>query len=283
MPANAPNAKQSFPRFVPASLHALFDRRWLVAYFVQRQLTSSYRGSFLGFLWAFLGPLLMIALYTLVFSEIIGLRFREVTGDSTLNFGLYVYCGLLPFLAYSESLNQSVSIVRNNAGLVQKVVFPLEALPLSATIASVVDKLFGVAVLVLVVAALEGRLYWTVLLIPGIMAFQLVFSLGLNYLFAVVGAYLPDTRETLRSVVRASFFVTPIIWDPAIVADRQYLSLIVDLNPVAYLVGAYRDLILNGELPGTLATLYFALFAAALFAGGFALFTRTKKRFADLV
>lgn len=263
------------------SLSTLVERRWLIAYFVQRELSKSYRGSLLGMFWVFLGPLLMIALYTLVFSEILNLRFRQV--DGVTNFGLYLYCGLIPFFAFSDTINKSVNSIRSNSTLVQKVVFPLEILPLSTAITAILTQIFQFSALTVLVLALGNSLQWTMLLIPLFMIPQLLFYLGLSYLGSVVGTYLPDVQETLRAVVRAMFFLTPILWPVSKVADRKYLSLVVDLNPLAYVVGAYRKLVFEGQLPGMIATLYFTIFAIALCVISFLLFTRTKRHFADLI
>ena len=275
-----PNTK-SYTGALTEALATFYRRRWLIKYFVQRQLTRSYQRSYLGFLWAFLGPLLMVALLTAVFSEIIGIRFREVEGDSSLNFGLYLYCGLLPFLAYSEALSKGVNSIRGSSGLIQKVIFPLEILPFTVTVTSLIDKVFGLGALMFVLVLLEGRLHWTVLLLPLVVVPQLLFILGLSYIMAVAGTFLPDIGEMLRALVRATFFVTPIIWPAERIPEN--LRFLVDLNPLAYLVEAYRDLIITGELPGPMATIYFSLFALGLFIGGFALFVKVKPRFADLL
>lgn len=280
--AKTPTVESSRKR-LPGFLGTVYEQRWLIWYFVQRQLTQSYKGSFLGFFWAFLTPLLMIILYTIVFSEIVGLRFREVEGDSSLNFGLYLYCGLIPFLVYAETVNECVGLIKSNAQLVQRVVFPVEILPLTSTLANFLSHLFGLGVLIIVIAVMEHRLEWTIVLLPVIMILQLLFIVGLGYLAAVVGAYLPDVKETLRAFVRATFFITPIIWPASKVADKEVLSLVVDLNPLAFLVGAYRDLVFSGEIPGVMPTLYFGLFAGSLFVLGLTLFNRTKKQFADLI
>ena len=221
----------------------------------------------------------MIALYTLVFSEILGLRFRQV--DGVTNFGLYLYCGLIPFLAFGETINKAVGSIRSSSTLVQQVVFPLEVLPLSTAVTAVLNQMFQFSALTVLILILGTSLHWTMLLIPLLMIPQLLFYLGLGYLGSVVGTYLP--QETLRAVVRAMFFLTPILWPISAVADKKYLSLVVDLNPLAYLVGAYRALIFEGRLPDMLPTLYFTLFAAALCIAGLLLFDRTKKHFADLI
>ncbi len=260
-------------------MSTFYKRRWLIKHLAQAQMSSRYKGSYLGLVWGFLSPLIMVVLLTVVFSEMLGMRFRAVTGDSSLNFGLYLYCGLLPFLAYSEALTQGVNIIRRNSGLVQGVVFPVEILPLTTVIASLIQNVLGVGALMLVLMVLEQRLHWTALLLPLVMVPQVLFTAGLCYLMAVAGTYVPDIRETLRAVVRATFFITPIIWP----ADRvpEKFRFLVDYNPLAFLVEAYRNLILDGELPGTMAVIYFSLLAVALFAVGLAVFNRVKHGFVD--
>jgi ABC-type polysaccharide/polyol phosphate export permease len=223
----------------------------------------------------------MVAILTLIFSEIIGIRFREVTGDSALNFGLFLYCGLIPFLAFQDTLSKATNSIRSNSALVQKVVFPLEILPLTRAVTVQIDKVFGVGVLILVVAFVEQRINWTILFLPLLIALQLVFGIGLSYLFAVVGTYLPDIKEALRAFVRALFFITPIIWTPERLPSN--LRFLVDYNPLAFLVEAYRDLVLEGTLPALSTTLWFSVFTGALLVGGFLLFAQVKQNFADLV
>jgi ABC-2 type transport system permease protein len=218
---------------------------------------------------------------TVIFSEVIGIRFREVTGDTALNFGLFLYCGLLPFLTYAQALTRGVNVIRRNSDLVQGVVFPLEILPLTTVITSLIQNVLGVGALMLVLVVLEGRLHLTAFLVPLVMVPQLLFTLGLCYLMAVVGTYVPDIRETLKAVVRGTFFITPILWPTGKVPEDWHF--LVDYNPLAFLVEAYRNLILDGELPGGMAAIYFSLFALALFAVGLAVFNRTKRKFADLL
>lgn len=264
------------------ALSALYERRWLVAYFIRRELSRSYQSSFLGFFWMILTPLLMVVLYTLIFSEIVGLRFRTVEGDDSLNFGLYLYCGLIPFLTFAGALGQSTNSIRGNANLVQKVVFPVEILPLSITITNFVTNTLGLGVLIAVLMVLERRLEWTLVLLPLIMLVQLAFTLGLGYLAAVAGTYLPDLRGTIQATTRAMFFVTPIIW-PAERAEGSNFEFIVDYNPLAILVEAYRNLVLDGQIPAGTPILLFTLFSMALLVVGFTLFTKTKQQFADLI
>lgn len=262
-------------------LMTFWRRRWLLRYFLHRQVTRTYKRSYLGFAWAILSPLIWVFFLTLIFSEALGLRFREIEENPNLNFGLYLYCGLLPFLAFSEAMNKGMNSIRGNSGLVQKVIFPLELLPFTNAIASMIDKFFGIGALLIVVLAFGQPLHPHVLLLPLFVVLQVVFILGLTYLMAVFGTYLPDLDEVMRPIIRGMFFLTPIIWTP----DRlpEGIRWVVDYNPLAYLVEVYRDLVLRGEIPGGLSTLYFTLFSVALFIVGFTLFVRVKPRFADML
>lgn len=281
-PANgAPGAKKgSLPKKVQGFAAELYDLRWLILYFTARQLTQSYRSSFLGIFWIFLGPLLMVALYTLVFSELVGIRFGRI--DTVSNYGLYLYCGLIPFIAYSGTVNKAVGIIRQNSALVRRVVFPVGILPLTSTASNLIDQLFGFAALLVLLPIFGSPLHLTILLIPLVMVPQFLFNLGLGYLGAVAGTYLPDLQETVKAVVRVTFFVTPVIWPPEL-AEEKNLGWLVDYNPVAILVEAYRALVLEGRLPDLAQGLWFTLFSAVLCAAAFWLFTKARGSFGDLV
>jgi ABC-type polysaccharide/polyol phosphate export permease len=271
--------KQSLAGGFFDALGTFYRKRWLLGYFIHRQVTRSYRRSYLGLAWAILGPLVWVFFLALIFSHVVGIKDRSVEGDPTLNFGLFLYCGLLPFLTFSEALNKGINSIRSNSGLVQKVVFPLEILPFTNAISSMVDKVFGFGALLIMLLLFGRTLHPTLLYMPVIVVLQVIFILGLTYIMAVLGTFLPDVAEVMRPVIRGMFFVTPILWPPDRLPDS--LSWIEDYNPLAYLVNAYRDLILHGTLPGALSTLYFTLFSVALFIFGFALFVRLRPRFAD--
>ena len=273
------SAKKSIAGEFLSGLATFWQRRWLLGYFIRRQVTRSYKQSYLGMTWILLGPLVWVLFLALIFSEAVGIRTRDILDYPNLNFGLYLYCGLLPFLAFSEAMNKGMNSVRGSRGLVQKVIFPMEILPFTNTIASMIDKFFGVGALVIVVVLFGRELYWTALLLPFVVILQVLFILGLTYIMAVLGTYLPDLGEVMRPFIRGMFFLTPIIWTP----DRlpESIRWIVDYNPLAYLVNAYRETVLFGNPPGGLSTLYFTLFSVALFVVGFALFNRLKGGFAD--
>ena len=271
--------KKNFTSAFVDGVATFYRRRWLLKYFLQRQITRNYKRTYLGMAWAFLSPFVWVFFLALIFSEVVGLRYRPVPDHPNLNFGLYLYCGLLPFLTFSEAMNKGMNSIRGSSGLVQKVVFPVELLPFTNALASMVDKFFGFVALLAVAVLFKVELHAVVFLLPLIVVLQTVFILGLTYVMAVLGTYLPDLGEVMRPIIRGTFFLTPILWPPERLPER--IRWIVDYNPLAYLVTAYRDLILFNTLPGGQSTLYFGLFSVALLVAGFALFVRFKWGFAD--
>ncbi len=271
--------RKSFAGAFVDGLATFYRRRWLLRYFLQRQITRSYKRSYLGMAWAFLSPFVWVFFLALIFSDAVNLRYRPVPGYPDLNFGLYLYCGLLPFMTFAEAMNKGMNSIKGSSGLVQKVVFPMELLPFTNALASMVDKFFGFIALLAVAMLFDVELHAVVFLLPLIVVLQTVFVLGLTYIMAVLGTYLPDLGEVMRPVIRGTFFLTPILWPPERLPER--IRWVTDYNPLAYLVNAYRDLILFNTLPGGQATLYFGLFSFALLVGGFALFVRFKWGFAD--
>ena len=224
-------------------------------------------------------PLFMIVLYTFVFSTILQIRFTE-TG-SPLNFGIYVYCGLIPYLAFSEAVQQALSTIRANATLVQKVVFPIEILPFTAVATNFISQLLGLGLLIVVFLFMGGELHWTILLLPLVMVPQILFTLGVSYFASVVGTFIPDIREIISVLLRALLFAAPILYPVSIVPDK-YRPLI-DPNPLTYLVEAYRDLVLRGKIPDTSWSVWFALFSGVVFIVGLIWFERSKLKFADVI
>jgi ABC-type polysaccharide/polyol phosphate export permease len=246
---------------------------------VQRDLVATYKGSYLGVFWAFIHPLFLIVLYTFVFSAILKIRFTE--GGSSVNFGLYFCCGLIPYLAFSEAIQEALGTIRENTTLVQKVVFPIEILPITAVATTFISQLFALGGLVLVASLVERDFHWTVFLLPLVMVPQVLLTLGLGYMAAVVGAFVPDIKEVISVLLRALLFAAPILYPVSIVPDKY--RLLIDLNPITYLVEAYRDLILEGRIPDASWSAWFALFSGAVFVAGFLWFRRSKPKFADVL
>jgi lipopolysaccharide transport system permease protein len=270
---------QDSRRLVWRPLAELPRRYELVRSLVRKELALRYRGSALGPVWVLLRPAVMIAIYTFIFAGVFGARFG--TGGTARDYALYLFCGLLPWTAFQESVQGSATVIVSHSNLVKRVVFPLETLPLSLSVAAHVTQLFGMIVLVAAAVVMHGTLHLTILWLPVLLLPQLLASLGASWLAASLGVFLRDTEQAAGLLLTAWLFLTPIIYPEQAVPARYRFY--VNLNPFTPLVRNYRRVVLEGLQPDWAGLAYFTLFALALFLSGYWWFARTRKNFADVV
>jgi lipopolysaccharide transport system permease protein len=253
----------------------------LVRTLATRELAARYRGSLLGVVWTVLTPIVMIAIYTFIFAGIFGARFGKQSDAAGWDYALYIFCGLLPWTAFAETLQTSATTILTHVNLVKRVVFPLATLPVSHACAAFVNQLCGTFVLLALALALRGRLHATVLWLPLLWMLQMLFVCGLSWFVAALGVFLRDTPQGLSLVLTAWLFLTPIIYPLAVVPEsyRSYLA----FNPWTPLVESHRRVILDGTAPDFAGLTYFAVVALLVFAGGYFWFARTRRGFADVI
>ena len=255
------------------------EHRGLIHSMVQRELTNRYKGSFFGIGWAIIAPALMIVIFTIIFSGIFGARFGNKGGH--LSFAVSLFCGLLPWNAFSEGVQRATNSMIENLNLVKRVVFPIEALPVNVALAAIVQQLIGTVVLLIAHLVLERQLHLTVLWLPVLLILQLILTCGLGWLMASLGVFIRDMPQINQLILMAWMYLTPIFFPESnIPAGYQWM---INWNPMAPLIRSYRRILLDGEAPdwrGLSLTLSFAL---ACFVVGYWWFHRTKKAFADVL
>lgn len=261
--------------------HGAARRFDLVRTLATRQLAARYRGSLLGVVWTVLTPVVMIAIYTFIFAGIFGARFGKQGDAAGWDYALYIFCGLLPWTAFAETLQTSATTILTHVNLVKRVVFPLATLPVSHACAAFVNQLCGTFVLLALTLALRGKLHLTLLWLPLLWALQMLFVCGLSWFVAALGVFLRDTPQGLSLVLTAWLFLTPIIYPLAVVPEsyRSYLA----YNPWTPLVESHRRVILDGTAPDFAGLTYFAVIAVVVFIGGYFWFARTRRGFADVI
>ena len=251
----------------------------LILSLTRRELAARYRGSFLGILWALLTPIVMISIFTIIFSGIFKARFGA--SSSQWDYALYLFCGLLPWNAFQESVQQSASTIVAHTNLVKRVVFPLETLPLSLSLSAVANQLFGTVVLLLAVIALRRQFHATIVFLPILLVSQLLATFGAAWLVSAIGVFIRDIVQGISLVLMAWMYLTPIIYPEALVPET-YRS-VINLNPFTPLVRNYRRILLEGAPPDWHGLAYFSGFALLAFLFGYWWFARSRKNFADVI
>jgi lipopolysaccharide transport system permease protein len=251
----------------------------LIVSLTKRELMARYRGSVLGFLWTLVTPMVMIAIFTIIFAGIFKAKFGAST--SQWDYALYLFCGLLPWNAFQESVQLSSSTIVARANLVKRVVFPLETLPVSLSLAAVVNQLFGTLVLIVAAAVLRREIHVTFVFLPFILIPQIIATFGAAWLVASLGVFVRDIVQGVALFLMAWMYLTPIIYPESLVPESY--RRVINLNPFTPLVRNYRRIILDGVGPDWQGLAYFLAFALVLFLFGYWWFARTRKNFADVV
>lgn len=260
-----------------AGWRGLARHRDLLWSWTVRDLQVRYQGSFLGNAWAVLHPLATLAVYVFVFSVILNLRFGPPGHGG---FALFLMAGLLPWLAFAETVQRATTVITGNANLVKKVVFPLEVLPASLVASSLVNLVIGLAILLVAVAFTVGlgpALAW----LPAIGLVQVMFTLGIAWGLASLGVFVRDLAMGIGLLLNILLYLSPILYPAAMVPVAW--RWVFDYNPIAFWVEAYRGAILDGVGPAVAPLAVHAALAGLVMALGWTFFAKTRRAFADVL
>lgn len=265
-----------------------FNERWWAKYdllrtLVRRDLEARYKGSVLGNLWPLLNQLSQLLIYTYVFSIVLKVKLSlRGLPENNLTFGLWLFAGLLPWIAFTGGLSQAASSVIGQTNLVKKVVFPLSLLPLVPIFSAFIESAFGLILLIFFVAVTTHTLHETLALLPLVWTTQLLLTAGLGYLAAGLTVFLRDIPQTLGVILNIWLYLTPIIY-PASAIPEQWRNWVFWLNPMTAIAEVYRDLILAGEVKHWGEWGVASIIALSLFILGFGVYKRLRPAFADVL
>ncbi|PLZ34374.1 ABC transporter permease [Fischerella thermalis WC442] len=259
---------------------AKFD---LLRALVRRDLEARYKGSILGNLWPLLNQLSQLLIYTYVFSIVLKVKLSlKGVPENNFTFGLWLFAGLLPWIAFSSGLIQAANSVVAQPNLVKKVVFPLALLPLVPTLSTFIESSFGLMALIFFVAVSTHTLHLTLALLPLIWLTQLLLTAGLGYFMAGLTVFLRDIPQTLGVILNIWLYLTPILY-PAKAIPEEWRNLVFWLNPMTAIAEVYRDLVLVGEVKHWGEWGVTTVISAIVFCIGFSVYKRLRPAFADVL
>jgi lipopolysaccharide transport system permease protein len=259
----------------------LWQYRDLVRQLTWREVVGRYKGSFVGLGWSFIQPLIMLCVYTFVFSIIFKAKWGAGVDEGKAAFGLILFMGLITFNIFSETANAAPLLVLSNVNYVKNVVFPLEVLPLVRLLSSLINAVFSLAVLLVGVLLVYHFIPWTVLMLPLVWSPVLMFSLGLGYLLASIGVFVRDVGASISILTTILLFLSPIFYPISVVPDQ--FRIFCRINPIAIFIEDARRVALWGLMPDW--PWFFASLALCVlvFIFGFVWFMKSKKAFPDVI
>jgi lipopolysaccharide transport system permease protein len=259
---------------------SLWRNRNLIKVSVRREVLGRYRGSFLGIFWSFFNPLLMLAVYTFVFSGLFKARWHSGS-DSKTEFALVLFAGLMLFNMFAECINRAPGLIMGNPNYVKKVVFPLEILPWISLGSALFHGAISLLVWLIAYTIFFGVPHATVLLLPLVLLPLILFTMGLSWALASLGVFLRDVSQIIGIITTILMFLSPIFYPVSTLPER--FRPLLYMNPLTPAIESTRDVLYWGKLP-SFEMLGVCLLIGALVAWlGFAWFQKTRKGFADVL
>src|SRR5712692_9847445 len=269
-----------------AALHILFSNlanlfryRGLIQSLVARELKARYRGSVFGFLWSFINPLLLLLIYSFVFTYVLP---NQVEGVQP--YALFMFCGILPWNWFATSLGDAAGSLIAGGNLIKKVLFPAEVLPLVSVLTNMMHFFLGLPILILfLVIYRRPPDAWDLVWFPIAVLVQLVFTAALALIVSALAVHFRDIRDILANVLTLWFFATPIIY-PWFQPNVQRFRMFFNVNPFTHLAVSYQEILFfNGPIGHWKWLVALGAGSMALFVAAFWLFDRLRDSFAEAV
>ncbi|HEY2016064.1 MAG TPA: ABC transporter permease [Bryobacteraceae bacterium] len=254
----------------------IWRNRGLIRVMVRRDVLGRYRGSFGGSFWTAINPLLLMLTYFFVFGIVL-----HRAGESRTQFAITFLAGMLPWLAFSEAVGRSPTVMLEHRNFVKKLVFAVETVPVNLVVSGLVTELCAVVLFSLLLVAIGHGLAPSVLWLPVLLVPQLLFTAGVSWFLAALGVFVRDLGQIIGYILTVWFFITPICYPESSLGPSA--TLVLSKNPIYVLVRGYRAIFLDNHAPvfGPLWKLW--LLSVVVFVLGHAWFYKLRKSFADII
>ena len=251
----------------------LYQYRELLKTNVHKEIRGKYKGSFLGIIWSFLNPLLMVAVYAIVFPYLMRMQMD--------NYLVFLITGVIPWIFFTTVVTTGCNCVWINGGIIKKVYFPREILPISVVLAALINFLISCVIILIFVIfggiGLSIHLLW----LPVIAIIQSALSLGLLFILSAINVYVRDIEYIVQFIMNLVFYATPIIYNVSMFPER--FRWILYLNPMAHLIDAYRSIFYYKTMPNISSLIIISSISFVVLVFGYLIFKKLEKGFAEEV
>ena len=253
-------------------IKSLYQYRELLKSNIKKEIRGKYKGSFLGVLWSFVNPLLMTLVYAIVFPFILR------SGPD--HYVTYIVIGILPWNFFTTVISQGTFTILGNAGIIKKVYFPREILPISVATSGLINFMISLPIIFIFLLFSGIGITWYVVFLPLVVLVQYILSLGIIFITGSINVYVRDAEYIINFIIQMLFYATPILYSSDLFGDKAKLLLI---NPMTTIINSYRDILYNGTMPNLKALFIVFLASLLLLFIGILIFKKLEKGFAEEV
>ena len=251
----------------------LYHYRELLKTNVQKEIRGKYKGSFLGVIWSFLNPLLMVVVYAIVFPYI--MRVKQE------NYLIYLITGIIPWNFFTTVVTTGCNCVWINGGIIKKVFFPRSILPISVVCAGLINFLISCIVILLFLIFGGIGLSFNILWVIPIAIIQGLFSLGILFILSAINVYVRDIEYLVAFFINLVFYATPIIYNVDMLPEK-FRNLLF-FNPMAHFVNQYRNIFYYKTHPDFTSLIFMLSLSILFLLIGYVIFQKLEKGFAEEV
>ncbi|MDF7648769.1 ABC transporter permease [Pantoea sp. Acro-805] len=263
-------------------LRSIIANRHLIYQMTKREITGRYRGSFMGVLWSFINPVLMLTVYTFVFSVVFKARWGTGSvSESKSDFAIILFVGLIVHTLFAETLMRAPTLILGNVNYVKKVIFPLETLSVTSIASVLFHSIISLIVLLSAFFIFNGFIHWTVIFIPLVFFPLIIVSVGLSWFLSSLGVFIRDVGQTIAILTMILMFLSPIFY-PVSALPEKFQHVII-LNPLTFIIEQSRNVIIWGKMPDFTGLALYSIAALCLMWLCFFWFQKTRKGFADVL
>ncbi|MCI8352152.1 MAG: ABC transporter permease [Clostridia bacterium] len=249
----------------------LYNYRELLKTSVKKEIRGKYKNSFLGVLWSFLNPLLQILVYAIVFPLILK--------NNEKNYVIFLCCGLIPWTFFSTAITRAAFTMIENGNIIKKVYFPREILPISIVTSEAINFLISTIIIIAFVLIYGVGITKFILYYPIIFLVQYILILGISFIVSSITVYVRDLQHLIGVALQLLFYATPIVYNVNTIPEN--FKWILNLNPMTYVINAYRDIFYNQVAPDVKSLLIVAGIMIAICIVGYMIFNKLQKGFAE--
>jgi lipopolysaccharide transport system permease protein len=258
-----------------------WENRGLIFELTKRDVLGRYRGSLLGLAWSFFNPLIMLAVYTFVFSIVFQAKWQIDATDNQVNFAVIIFAGMMVHGLFAECINKSPSLIVNNANFVKKVIFPIDILVWVSMGSALFHFSISLIILLIVQLLFNNEFSSFVILLPVVILPLIFISIGISWVLSSLGVYLRDINQITAVVTMILMFVSPIFFPASAIPEKyQY---ILTINPLTIFIESTRDVLLFDRMPNWGSIFEAYLISIIVMSAGYWWFQKTRRGFADVL
>ncbi|CAG7659140.1 ABC transporter permease [Paenibacillus allorhizosphaerae] len=252
-------------------IREIYEYRQMLESLVLTDLRTRYKGSFVGFFWTFLNPLLMLFVYSIVFKYVVRIEMENYTS--------YLFIGLISWFLINQAVQSGAGVVIRNSGLVKKIYFPKEILPLSVVLGGVINFLFSLLILFPILFINKIQLGMPLLLFPVILVIYFMFTFSITLIVSSLNVYFRDLEHIVSIVMMVWFYLTPIVFTSSMIPkDIKY---IFDYNPMKVIIESFHNIFFYNKFPDPGQLTLVAILSSVMLYIGFYIFKRLSRNFAE--